>query len=252
MISLIGYRYLEVLHGRTGCYQAPFGRVISHLVFWRAATGEPPQLAAHDRFAGFRPCLPRKTTRATRGRNWFSLHFPETTRRRHAQLAFGVVPAMPHRPAGSGATGVTPARRGRARCFSLRSASRCGPVAPQHPPVRETAGGRVGVFRKERRMARNNALRTGMGSPTAAGGQRVRKREAEEEKRALTRCVYCGKVSTPIHWRCVRCDRIACARCLVAPVTFEWLCPDCHPSGDRLEGDAEVLGGGLPGSRGIC
>ncbi len=92
-------------------------------------------------------------------------------------------------------------------------------------------------------MARNNEPRTSPGSPAAAGGELVREgktsRLAEE---ALTRCGYCGKLPTPIHWRCGRCGRIACARCLVAPVTFEWLCPDCRA----------LLAGGYPGSRQGC
>jgi len=86
-------------------------------------------------------------------------------------------------------------------------------------------------------MAADNFKRTTTSNPAAAGGERIRERNRAEGERRLTRCVYCGKLPTPIHWRCGRCDRIACARCLVAPLTFQWLCPDC----------AEVLGGGLRG-----
>ncbi len=89
-------------------------------------------------------------------------------------------------------------------------------------------------------MATDNKQQTDSGPPAAAGGERVRKRNAEEEERALTRC---GQLPTVVHWRCVRCDRIACARCLrAAELGFEWLCPDC----------AEVLGGWFPGSPRRC
>ena len=70
-------------------------------------------------------------------------------------------------------------------------------------------------------MAADNLKRTQPNPPAAAGGERDREKKRAEVERSLTRCVRCG--------------RIVCARCLVAPVTFEWLCPDC----------AEVLGGGL-------
>ena len=84
-------------------------------------------------------------------------------------------------------------------------------------------------------MAADNLKRTQPNPPAAASGERVREKKRAEVERSLTRCVYCGRLPTVVHWRCVRCDRIACARCVVADLKFEWLCPDC----------AEVLGGGL-------